>query len=49
MIEGLIKNKFENKERHKLVLTGGNANYFNDMFVIFTDWMIYIKRTKFFN
>ena len=33
MIEGLIKKiNFENKERYKLVLTGGNANYFNDMF-----------------
>ena len=33
MIEGLIKKiNFENKERYKIILTGGNANYFKNMF-----------------
>ena len=33
MIEGLIKKiNVENKERYKIILTGGNANYFKNMF-----------------
>ena len=33
MIEGLIKKiNYENSEVNKIILTGGNANFFKDMF-----------------
>ena len=33
MIEGLIKKiNFENNENFRIILTGGNANYFKNMF-----------------